>query len=408
MADHTGVPVVVVESDTDEDIQPPKSKKKRHRLRACSEQPLLVDLTTSNDSCCYEKLPLKIRNGDSVDSKSSAITKQPSSDRNLQPKDKKVQNGITWTEFAQSADVTIQDETVQDQLEIDLALARKLQWDDYNSVQSLGNDYDLAVELDKELNESDVCILDVQMAFELQKKELKKKAHGKKRESTLTKETRVSEEEGVSVCPASEGTSSGPKSGATTSNTASFLPSKHSHQKGLHQASGHYVQSKLTSVSTVQSSSSAEASTSLLSASSAPVVCDSSSTPEVANPLSTSVAELPSWWVECPKCSVDSKLHKPFHLIDLPMDTTETQQIVSEFIKTNFEIVSIRRIQNASLWRRYQLERMCMLAERGSDTNLNEVLLYHVSRAALPTICGEGLDMRLSRVGNFGKGIYFR
>ena len=127
---------------------------------------------------------------------------------------------------------------------------------------------------------------------------------------------------------------------------------------------------------------------------------EKSTTPSPALP-----SDLPSWWSSCTKCS---DCHKMYHLIELSMDTTETQQIISDFIKGSFEVVRIQRIQNPTLWRRYAAEKACVLAERGQQYDLNEVLLYHTSRAAMSTICAEGLDMRLSRSGNFGRGIYFR
>jgi hypothetical protein len=40
--------------------------------------------------------------------------------------------------------------------------------------------------------------------------------------------------------------------------------------------------------------------------------------------------------------------------------------------------------------------------------NLNVQWLYHGSQAPLKELCDEGLDIRFSRKGRFGRGIYFR
>ena len=123
----------------------------------------------------------------------------------------------------------------------------------------------------------------------------------------------------------------------------------------------------------------------------------------------------PQWWTKCPKC--DPGTDKPYHLIHLTLDdfdcqqlvdTYDTQAIIYSFLKSGLQIANIWRIQNSTLWRRYQTEKANMLAERGEDYDLKEKLLYHSSRAPKTSICAEGLDMRLSREGCFGRGIYFR
>ena len=128
--------------------------------------------------------------------------------------------------------------------------------------------------------------------------------------------------------------------------------------------------------------------------------------------------DLPSWWTKCSLCSPESLLHKPYHLIHLSLaddpdneqlvDTLTTQKIIYSFIKCGLQAVKIWRIQNPTLWRRYDAEKACMIVERGKEYNLNEELLFHTSRSPTATICAEGLDMRVSRTGCFGKGIYFR
>ena len=146
------------------------------------------------------------------------------------------------------------------------------------------------------------------------------------------------------------------------------------------------------------------------------ITTDSETSTTSSHTSATVTTELPSWWTRCPKCSPET--NKPYHLIHLSLtedpsseqlvDTLTTQKILYSFIKCNLQVVSILRIQNPSLWRRYGAEKACMVAERGRDFNLNEELLFHTSRSPSKSICSEGLDMRLSRTGFFGKGIYFR
>ena len=79
-------------------------------------------------------------------------------------------------------------------------------------------------------------------------------------------------------------------------------------------------------------------------------------------PQLSTTACLPSEWSPCSDCQ-QQKL--PYQLIELPMDTSETQQIISDFIKGKFRTVRISRIQNPTLWRRYETEKTNILAERG-------------------------------------------
>ena len=57
------------------------------------------------------------------------------------------------------------------------------------------------------------------------------------------------------------------------------------------------------------------------------------------------------------------------------------------------------------LWERLCYEKRLMLRER---SDVNERFLYHTSKSKVSVICEEGLDQRLSGMGLFGHGIYFR
>lgn len=108
----------------------------------------------------------------------------------------------------------------------------------------------------------------------------------------------------------------------------------------------------------------------------------------------------PSWWSEC-----DSS--KPYTLIDLNFETSEARIVYSPVAACGFNVTKIQRIQSHNLWRRYMGEVRLLIEERGEGYQLDERLLYHCSQADKSVICSEGLDVRLSRNGNFGRGIYF-
>ena len=121
-------------------------------------------------------------------------------------------------------------------------------------------------------------------------------------------------------------------------------------------------------------------------------------------PLSATL-NLPSWWSDSGSKSTSSA---SFSVTDLDITSREAKLIMAPLINDGFKVTVIQRIQSPSLWRRYMGEVRLFLEERGEEGFLNEKLLYHCSRAKKEIICAEGLDLRLSNEGHFGKGIYFR
>lgn len=112
---------------------------------------------------------------------------------------------------------------------------------------------------------------------------------------------------------------------------------------------------------------------------------------------------IPTCWTNCPNCP-PSKQTK-YHLIDVAYNCAEWSVVSDPLIKLGFTVTRVQRIQNETLWQRLCFEKQLMLRDHHE---VNEQFLYHTSRCAIATICEEGLDMRLSMNGNFGRGIYFR
>lgn len=76
--------------------------------------------------------------------------------------------------------------------------------------------------------------------------------------------------------------------------------------------------------------------------------------------------------------------------------------------RNDTQIISIHRIQNQHLWRRYYFERSHVQQKNGGF--FNEIEAFHGTRTTDPVeiYCGEeGFDMRYSNQGRWGTGIYF-
>ncbi len=114
----------------------------------------------------------------------------------------------------------------------------------------------------------------------------------------------------------------------------------------------------------------------------------------------------PPWWKACTNCPPDAV--RRYHLLEVEYSCKEWQQVSSPLTNRGLTVTKLQRIQNATLWQRFQLERQLMMQSHPDGFSVNETLLYHTSRADKATICEEGLDQRLSRRGQFGTGIYFR
>ncbi len=119
-------------------------------------------------------------------------------------------------------------------------------------------------------------------------------------------------------------------------------------------------------------------------------------------PLSTR-DRLPNCWTRCPTCSPTEE--RRYHLISVTPQSSEWSFVSLPLTRAQFSVQKVQRIQNMGLWERLCVEKGLMLRQR-SDVNMQ--LLYHTSSAQSAVICEEGLDNRLSRNGNFGRGIYFR
>lgn len=117
------------------------------------------------------------------------------------------------------------------------------------------------------------------------------------------------------------------------------------------------------------------------------------------------IHDLPLTWTRCPSCPTG--ITRRYHLIDLAKGSEEWLYVSNPLTAREFVVARVQRIQNASLWQRFQSEKQLMMQGRPTGFEVNERLLYHTSKADKVVICEEGLDQRLSRAGNFGAGIYF-
>lgn len=129
----------------------------------------------------------------------------------------------------------------------------------------------------------------------------------------------------------------------------------------------------------------------------------SSSEPRLGTNSGTRLQRTPTCWTNCPNCPPNKK--RKYHLIDVAYDSAEWSVVSSPLVQLGFSVSRVQRIQNEALWQRLCYEKQLMLRDR---PDVNEQLLYHTSRTAVSTICEEGLDVRLSMNGSFGRGIYFR
>lgn len=113
----------------------------------------------------------------------------------------------------------------------------------------------------------------------------------------------------------------------------------------------------------------------------------------------------PLYWTECTKCS--PKCTPNFHCVQVEAEA-ELDRVTEPLSRNEFCVVSVHRIQNMRLWKRYKCEMELMLDGAHFGYILNQAWLYHVTSASVKTVCEEGLDPRLAREGCFGRGTYFR
>ena len=125
--------------------------------------------------------------------------------------------------------------------------------------------------------------------------------------------------------------------------------------------------------------------------------------PKLSTNTGAQLHRTPTCWTNCPNCPPSNK--GKYHLIDVAYNCPEWSVVSTPLTQAGFVVNRVQRIQNESLWQRLCYEKQLMLRDR---SDVNEQLLYHTSKSSIPIICEEGLDLRLSRNGCFGSGIYFR
>ena len=113
----------------------------------------------------------------------------------------------------------------------------------------------------------------------------------------------------------------------------------------------------------------------------------------------------PLYWTTCVQCT--NRCTSRYHVLSVNSSSTEFSKVTQRF-GTGYEVRKVYRIQNDHLWKRYKSEKQLLLNDASEGYKLNEAWLFHSTRASLQDICEEGLDPRLSRTGNFGRGTYFR
>ena len=242
------------------------------------------------------------------------------------------------------------------------------------SSDRVDSDYQLALQLNKVLNESTSVVLtgseaaDAELARSLQEEEYRQA------------------EKGLAITGVEPGKPARSKEGGP------------SHIQSETHFSG--VSSQPAPVCSMASSAPTFPATSEPSTSSLPI--NQPTAPQQAS----QIFPLPPTWIQCPNCPPE--LPRRYHLIPIQPDSEEWEKISVPLNRVDFVVAWAKRIQNEALWQRLQLERQLMLRGRPKWYNVNGRLLYHTSQADRNVICDEGLDQRLSRSGNFGGGIYFR
>ncbi|XP_053374203.1 uncharacterized protein LOC123531352 [Mercenaria mercenaria] len=105
--------------------------------------------------------------------------------------------------------------------------------------------------------------------------------------------------------------------------------------------------------------------------------------------------------------SRDVGTDKLYSLVKLKKGEPEFDIIAKEFERVNIKIKGIERIQSNRSLKRFQDELEDVHRHRNETFSPNIRYLYHGTSVEKDRICEEGLDQRLSRMGYFGKGIYF-
>ncbi|XP_052810579.1 uncharacterized protein LOC128238565 isoform X1 [Mya arenaria] len=102
-------------------------------------------------------------------------------------------------------------------------------------------------------------------------------------------------------------------------------------------------------------------------------------------------------------------MHKKEHykLFPLRKGDKEYDVVDQDFADVGIEVTGIERLQNTRLLKKFKDEIEDLKIHSTDDYDVNVQYLYHGTGVEKVRLCEEGLDQRLSRMGYFGKGIYF-
>ena len=119
------------------------------------------------------------------------------------------------------------------------------------------------------------------------------------------------------------------------------------------------------------------------------------------------IPQYPSHWTWSSSSECPPELPRRYHLIVLHSGP-EFDEVSKPLRDVGLQPKCVKRVQNLLLYKRLQLERKLMEESHPAGWNVNERSLFHVTSVEQEVIADEGLDLRLSRQGMFGTGIYFR
>ncbi|KYQ91108.1 U box domain-containing protein [Tieghemostelium lacteum] len=101
-----------------------------------------------------------------------------------------------------------------------------------------------------------------------------------------------------------------------------------------------------------------------------------------------------------------------YRLVNVDKNSIEYQHVVERFSETlKFDIIKIERVQNSKLWKKYYENREKLASRYGVDNpEFLESTLFHGTRTNEPHLIYStdiGFDIKHSRHGSFGIGLYF-
>ncbi|CAI2362654.1 unnamed protein product [Moneuplotes crassus] len=125
-------------------------------------------------------------------------------------------------------------------------------------------------------------------------------------------------------------------------------------------------------------------------------------------PLALSFKAYPRNWTDIEKLSYKTSI---YNTVKVDLSSSEAKKIF-DFVKksgSKAKILQIERIQNLAAYQKYSKEKE-MIQQKYEDGERIESLLFHGTSITNPTTVissEEGFDMRFSRQGLWGRGIYF-